>query len=367
MTTHVGREFNPNSPKQLQQVMYYELKFPVIGKVSTDRATLLELKKHEDHPFLDCLLQYRQISKLHSTYVKGIRERLDDKDLLHASFNLHTTVTGRLSSSNPNLQNIPARGTKDIRNLFVANERWRFLEVDFSQAEIRCLAWYSDDENLLQILREGGDLHRKTAALVFNKPEEEVTDLERHIGKTLNFAVLYGAGPGTVMDTVLETVPDAKFTYGQAKRAINDWFRAFPGAAEWIRGVQENVLITKEVSTPLGRRRRFDLLTPETTPEVQRQAVNTPIQSLASDLCLLSLINLSHKSTRAFPLITVHDSILLEFPEQADPLEVAEEVEDIIQAVVKEVLGDKVPFVVDFAVGSRWGDLEELEVVHNLN
>src|SRR5690606_22324630 len=150
---------------------------------------------------------YRTVAKLHSTYLEGLKKGLDQGGRVHGNFNIHTTATGRLSSSGPNLQNIPIRGTKDIRDLFVASPGYRMIEADVSQAELRCLAWYSRDENLIEIIRSGKDMHTQTAALMFGVDEEEVTPLQRHIGKTLNFAVLYGAGPGKVVETIKDAFP----------------------------------------------------------------------------------------------------------------------------------------------------------------
>src|SRR5690606_26078668 len=209
MVDLAGQEFNPNSHQQVQDILFDKLALPVVGKLSTDKATLRKVQEYTDNPFPELLLRYRQVDKLHSTYVTGIKKRLDVQGRVHGRFNLHTTVTGRLSSSDPNLQNIPKRDTKEIRNLFVATPGYKLIEADFSQAELRCLAWYSKDPNLMEIIRSGADLHRQTASLMYRVPEEEVTDLQRHIGKTLNFAVLYGAGPGKVAETIKEVTPEA--------------------------------------------------------------------------------------------------------------------------------------------------------------
>lgn len=344
-------DFNPSSPKQVAVLLYDVLGLPDIsGERKTDRPTLEELP---EHPAVEALLKYRRVTKLISTYVDAIEARLDENDRLHGHFHLHTTETGRLSSSDPNLQNIPKRQGSLIRDLFVATPGYTLIEADYSNAELRTVTWLADEPAMRKAFEEGLDLHRYTASLVFGVPMEEVTDEQRQIAKTLNFAILYGAEAPKIAQT-------AKISIQEAEQVIAGWFRAYPRIKDWMAAIRSQVREKGYVDTFLGRRRVFPVITPENRAEVYRQAGNFPVQSIASDMTLLSLIQIGQKidwvDTRL--LITVHDSIVLETRE--DPVIVATAVRRIMEETPRSV-GIDVPFEVDVKLGERWGSLAELD------
>ncbi|WP_026487659.1 DNA polymerase [Caldanaerobius polysaccharolyticus] len=345
-----GREFNPRSPKQLVQLLYYDLKLPIPnGKYSTDEESLMAVQ--EFHPLPAKILEYRGKVKMLRTYVDALLEAADEDGRVRTTFNLHGTVTGRLSSSNPiNLQNIPK--TPEARNSFIATPGYTLVEGDLSQAEVRVLAWYCKDPNLIKALSEGGDMHIRTASIMFRKKPEEVTPEMRQAAKRITFGLIYGK-------TVESLARDLGISVTEAQELYDRFFAAFPRVKEWIHAQQQLVLATGVTTTPFRRKRHFDLITGENRSEVMRQAVNTPIQSTASDITLSAIIRIGHQlqnnpNTRM--LLTVHDSILLETKE--DPVEVARWLK---QEMVGHVLDGTIPFDAEVKIGQRWGSLEEVK------
>ncbi len=349
MYTIVGREFNPNSYRQLVPLLYDELNLPIPGRVSTDEESLSAIK--DFHPLPSLLLRYRELKKLYSTYVEALLEKADAIGRIHCNFNLHGTTTGRLSSSNPNLQNIPRDG--DVRNIFIATPRYTLLEGDLSQAEVRCLAYYCKDKALIEAV-SSEDVHQRTACLMFGISPNQVTKEMRQKAKHLTFGVIYQMGAPSLAEEIGCSV-------GEAEELIKKFFDAMPKAREWINAIQNQVLRTGRVATPFGRVRRFEYITNENKAEILRQAVNAPIQSLASDMTLKALIRLDHRIQSGelgdtHLLITVHDSIMLETRE--DPMWIAQVVYD---EMCQPLLGN-VPIMADIKIGSRWGSLEKVQL-----
>lgn len=342
-----GKEFNPNSYKQLIQVLYKDLDLPVPGRLSTDEDALTAIKDY--HCIVGLLLDYRAMKKMHSTYIKALLEAADENGRVHTTFNLHGTVTGRLSSSSPvNLQNIPRDSV--IRDVFIATPGYTLVEGDLSQAEIRGLAYYSRDPALIEAVTST-DVHIRTACLMFRKKPEEITKELRQSAKHLSFGVIYQMSAESLAQELNISVPEAQ-------ELIDRYFSAFPQAREWIEAIKQEALGKGMVKTPFGRVRRFGFITRENRNEVLRQAVNAPIQSLASDVTLSALIRAgkaleNNNDTRL--LLTVHDSILLETKE--DPMEVARWLKEIMSAPVLENI---VPFTADVKIGSSWGSLKEV-------
>jgi len=343
-----GREFNPNSPKQLVELLYHELELPVPGRLSTDVDALKAIAQY--HPLPGLLLKYRDRKKFHSTYVTSLREAADNDNRVHTTFNLHGTVTGRLSSSNPiNLQNIPRES--DARNIFVATPGYTLVQGDLSQAEVRVLAWFCKDKGLIEALSAGGDMHIRTACLMFKKKPEEVTDKLRTAAKRLTFGIIYQMSVHSLAD-------ELSITATEAEELIEKFFSAFPKARDWIKLVQDEVMRTGKITTPFGRTRRFDFVTRENRNSVLRQAANTPIQSVASDITLKALIRLGRKlkgSDDTRMLLTVHDSIVLETKEDV------QEVSKMLHAELCRPVLDNVPLKADIKVGQRWGSLKDIE------
>lgn len=351
-----GQEFNPRSPQQLVHLLYNELELPVPGRLSTDEEALEAIK--DFHPLPQMILDYRRLVKLNSTYLESMWKASARTGRIHTTFNLHGTQTGRLSSSNPiNLQNIPKRNPDHealVRSLFVASPGYTLIEADLSQAELRVLACFCGDPKLIAAIEGGTDLHREMAAQIYDKAPEDVTREERNNAKTINFAVLYGAGAGKVAGTL-------NITVDEAKQLIDRWFETFERVqTHYIDKVEAQLFKEGVVTTPLGRKRRFPYITNENQWDFKRQAVNFPIQSVASDLTLSALIRLGKaidwENTRL--LLTVHDSILLETRE--DPMEIAKLVHEFMTTPVFDFC-KAVPFAADVAIGQNWAEMEEVE------
>lgn len=363
ITRVAGFEFNPNSPAQLLDVLYNRLELPVVGRISTDREALEAIDQHlhaegTPHPLPSLILRYRKATKLHATYVRGIRKGLDEEGRAHACFNLNTTDTGRLSSSNPfNYQNIPRPDTDGgrIRNLFIATPGWTLVEADYSQAEIRVMAWFSQDPNLIDALSSGADFHIRTACMMFKATPEEVVEKGlRTPAKRLSFGVLYQM-------SAIGLAKDLSCSVQEAEDLIHRYFDTFDRVLEWIEDTKATVLRQGYVTTPYGRVRRFDLITDQNRNEVLRQAVNFPVQSVASDLTLEALVRLAEKlPMTARPLLTVHDSNVIEAKgDEESVVDVASAVrETMLDVPRRRVPG--VPFEVEVKVGHRWGSVKRL-------
>lgn len=351
-----GRKFNPNSPKQLLKLLYEDLELPVPGTLSTDKEHLEIIAPY--HPLPKLLLQWRKAKKLHGTYVKGIQEmigRPSSDGRIHTSFNLFGTVTGRLSSSSPNLQNIPSieKDGGRCRNLFIATPGHTLVEFDLSQAEVRVLGYYSQDKQLISALEAGGDIHTRTASIMFKKKPEEVTKALRKVAKHITFGLIYGMG----LESLAE---ELDVSIEEAEELVKTFFSAFPRAKEWIEETETELLAKGALVTPFGRRRRFDigLFDGWGRAKALRQGPNFMIQSLASDLNLLAMIKIGDmidwESTRL--LLSVHDSLLLETKDDVD--EVAKMVKKTMQETPPWF---NVPMVADGSVGTRWGSLKKWE------
>ncbi|MCR4306118.1 MAG: DNA polymerase, partial [Candidatus Daviesbacteria bacterium] len=248
----IGHEFNLNSPKQLSEVLFDELKLPVIRKTktgrSTDEATLRELSLA--HPAISLLLEYRQLFKLVSTYIDALPKSVGKDGRIHSTFNVEGAATGRLSSKDPNLQNIPVKGEagSEIRKAFIAPKGKVLLTADYSQIELRIMAHLADDPGLKKAFEEGLDIHALTASKIFNMPLEKVTKMQRIVGKTMNFATLYGQGPHALSRQL--AVP-----YELAHQYIAEYFEQFPKVREWMQKILEFGLANGFVETMWGRKR----------------------------------------------------------------------------------------------------------------
>lgn len=346
-----GEKFNINSTQQLACVLFQKLGVPALDGTSTREEVLEPLA--QDFPIVSSVLEYRKIQKLISTYVQGLHKAVGTDNRVRTTFNLHGTETGRLSSSNPiNLQNIPRPDTDGgrIRNLFTASEGYTLIEADYSQLELRVLAHETQDENLLEAYHTGIDIHTLTGSKIFKKPMEEVTKTERYVAKTLNFSIVYGAKAERISAT-------AGISLDEAKKAIKEWFKAYPKVTEWIAAVQKHVLEHQEVTTSLGWQRKWAIVSYHNRDEVMREAVNTMIQSTAGLITLKALTDLSKHidgdNTRI--LLTVHDSILLETRDNVDKISAL--VRKVMCATPKTLGLGTVPYDVDIKYGERWGSL----------
>jgi len=343
----VPKQFNPSSPKQLAWLLFDRLGLaPKRRKGTKGRSTgeevLQQLK--EKHDIIDLILKYRSVRKAYGTYVKGVQDRVASDGRVHPTFNVHGTVTGRLSCTDPNVQNVP----KPMRKIYYAQPGCVLLEADYKSAELRTLAYISGDEFLSRVFQEGRDLHTEVS---------EALQIERIKAKTINFGIAYGRTAHSIAETF--NIP-----HQEAQEMIDNWFERAPQARDYLFGCDKAAMRGEILTTPLGRKRRFGLISPENIDDLKNEARNFRIQSIASDMTLLSAIKLQPRIKRfgARIINLVHDSILTECPAEHQN-EVAKLVIETMMATPKEVLNSKVPFEADIKVGECWGELEEIEVL----
>jgi len=361
-------DLNPASPVQIKKVM---ASMKVVLE-STERDFVNSyLKRHpklsEDVvTFLTVLMDYRQKSKVLQTYMTGMLKR-SYEGRVHPDFLMTGADTGRLACRDPNLQNIPILMGRIVRDGFEAPEGYQLAEIDYSQLELRVVAWYSRDKNMIEIFRTGRDIHREVAASMFKKPAKEVTHLERYMAKYVDFGIIYGRGAkslaeGWEMDYVVEQ-GGTPWTFPEAERFLEEFLNGFPGLRDWIDRQHRLVRAQRYVESPTGRRRRFPLMMKDTVYLMERKGVNTPVQSFASDICLTNLIYLH---TQALPkeiriISTVHDSILFLIPDDMidEWVPKIKATMEICRAVPSGMVFD-IPLKADAKTGKRWGDMREV-------
>ncbi len=361
----VGYTFNINSTQQLSDVLFGTLGLPTAGLKKTQSghystaAGVLEDFKGM-HPVIDLILEQRQISKLVSTYVDALPALVNPRDgRLHTSFNQTGAETGRLSSSNPNLQNIPVRSElgREIRRAFVAAPGCKLLAADYSQVELRILAHISQDEAMLAAFRAGADIHRATAATIYNVPPEQVTPEQRSIAKMVNFATSYGVSAfGLASRTSLNRT--------EAQAFLDAYFKTYPGIRRYV---DETIRTAREqgyVETLLGRRRYFPILKSRGGSQADRQqaeraAINHPIQGTAADIIKMAMIRLhaalAERGLQSRMLLQVHDELVLEVPD-GELAEVAPLVREIMEGAYQLDAALKV----DMEVGPNWFEMEKV-------
>ncbi len=353
-----GRELNVNSPQQLSRLMFEEMELPPPRgrRRTTGYSTASDVLKalKDDHPIAAYVLRYRELSKLKSTYADALLEMVNpETGRVHTSFNQTVTATGRLSSSDPNLQNIPVRTElgRRIRRAFVAGaEDMSLVSADYSQVELRLVAHCSGDPALSRAFQEERDIHRFVAAQVNDLPEEEVTDAMRQQAKAVNFGIIYGLSPYGLAGQIDVPVP-------QAERFIEDYFRRYPRVREFIEETIERARRDQFVRTLAGRKRRIEGIRASGARRnaAERIAVNTVVQGSAADLIKLAMIEIHRElpkvSRRARMLIQIHDELVFEAPDH--------EVEAVAAFVERKMSGAlelDVPLKVDIAVAKNWAD-----------
>lgn len=359
-----GRPFNIASPKQLREILFDDLKLPVqkktnlSGASSTDQETLERLAPL--HPLPRKIVEYRQVAKLKGTYVDALPSLVNPfTGRLHTSFNQTVAATGRLSSSDPNLQNIPARTEqgRQIRQAFLPEAGWRLITADYSQIELRLLAHFSKDENLTAAFTSGKDIHASVAARIFGVPEAKVTGEQRRVAKTVNFGVIYGmSAQGLSVRLGIDRETAGKF--------IEDYFAGFPAVQQYQAKLLAECHRVGYVASILGRRRMISGVRSRTTykglNQPEREAVNMEIQASAADMMKLAMLavhrRLRDEKRSARMLLTVHDELVFEAP--------PDEVPAVAQIAREEMLGAlplSVPVEVDVAVGPNWLEVEEVQ------
>ncbi len=352
-----GEEFNPNSPKQVGRILYERLKLPVIKKTktgpSTDSLTLKELALQ--HPLPEKILLFRELGKLLNTYIERLPEYINpETGRVHTSLNQSVTATGRISSSDPNLQNIPVRTELggQVRRAFLAPRGRKLLAADYSQIELRLLAHLSGDERLVGAFGEDEDLHTRTAAELFEVPKGEVTKEQREIAKRVNFATVYGV-------SAFRLSKELSIPQKEAQGYIDKYFQRYPRVKAFIEEQVHQAERQGYVTTILNRRRYLPHINSRNynlRSFDQRNAINAPIQGSAADLMKLAMLHLYNKVKAgelcAEMLLQIHDELLFELDagevERAAPL---------IQETMEGVMDLKVPLKVDIKVGDNWGEI----------
>lgn len=355
-----GIEFNINSNLQLRQILFERMQLPMLKRTatgpSTDASVLQELAEM-GHVLPEQLMEYRELSKLESTYIDALPALVHPlTQRIHTSFNQTVATTGRLSSSDPNLQNIPIRRElgRDIRRGFVPREGWLLIAADYSQIELRLLAHLSNDPAFVSAFRAGGDIHRQTASIIFDVALEEVTSEMRGRAKTINFATIYGQGANALSRQL-------RIENADARRFIDEYFERFQGIRAYLDSMVAFAREHGYVQTIFGRRRYIPELRDRNfnvRAFGERTATNSPIQGSAADLIKIAMIHiqslLARERVEARMLLQVHDELVFEAP----PSEV-EYVSSLVQQEMQEAAKLSVPLVVDLGIGSNWLETKE--------
>jgi DNA polymerase I len=365
----IGYPFNINSTQQLSKVLFETLKLDppdrrkktASGHYSTSAEVLEDLRGQ--HAVVDMVLEYRELSKLRSTYLEALPQSVNpETGRIHTSFSQTGSVTGRLASSDPNLQNIPTRSElgRAVRKGFIATPGKVLLSVDYSQIELRILAHMSEDTAMLDAFRAGHDIHAATASAIFNIPLESVDRDHRRLGKSINFGLVYGMSPfGLSRNTGL--------TLAEAENFVKAYFKQFPGVKGYLDGIRRLATRQGYVETLLGRRRYFPNLANPSNMNInmrnreEREAINAPIQGTAADIMKIAMIRLpgaiAEAGCPARLLLQVHDELVLE-----TPLDDLNETARLVQEVMENAIKLTIPLVTDAKFGANWGAMQPLKL-----
>jgi DNA polymerase-1 len=352
---HAGEEFNVNSTLQLRQVLFEKLGLAPVKKTKTGPSTDADSlqKMVEEHPIIEDLLRYREVEKLRGTYAEALPPLIGHDGRIHATFKQTDTTTGRISSENPNLQNVPVRTAdgREMRRAFIAEDGCGLLTADYSQIELRVLAHLTDDPGLIEAFSRSADIHTTTAAMVFGVDEKDVDPSQRRFAKVVNFGLAYGMeayGLGQRLGVPTE----------EAREILDNYFASFPSVQEFmdttVRGAKQRGYTT----TIFGRRRQITELSSDNFRIRQmgeRMAQNAPVQGSAADVFKLPMVELDRVledgGFRSRMILTVHDELVLEVP-----LDERERIEPLVREVMESVCELKVPLVVDLGFGPTWAD-----------
>ena len=354
-------EFNINSPKQIGEVLFDKmglstkgLKKTVGGARSTRESELIKLRG--EHEIIDKILSYRELQKLLSTYIDNIPEMVDDSGRLHSTLNQTGTTTGRMSSKDPNMQNIPVRDGlgEAIRDAFVAQEGYSLLAFDYSQIEMRVLAVLAKDEKLIKVFKDGKDVHSSVASFVFGVSENEVTKDMRRKAKVINFGIIYGMGINALKDNLGGTRKEAQEFY-------NNYFEAFPKIKEYFEGVKKDAHKNGFTQTLFGRRRYFKGINssvPFIRAMAERMAVNAPLQGTAADIIKIAMKKADDRlketglSDDTHLLLQIHDELIYEVKDSA-----IEKATKVIKTAMEDFPDIPLPLTVNVSTGKRWGEM----------
>jgi DNA polymerase-1 len=353
-----GTDFNINSPQQLAHILFEKLQYPVLKKTKGTKASSTNVEVLQElagHGFAvpRLILLHRELHKLKSTYIDSLPQLVAKDGRVHTSFNQAVAATGRLSSSDPNLQNIPIRTElgREIRKAFIAEDGNVLLAADYSQVELRILAHISQDAELIETFQRGADIHRATASKMFNVAEDELTHDQRRAAKTINFGVLYGMSAFRLSNEL--NIPT-----GQAKDFIDAYFARYPKIQEYLDRTLDEARRSGKVTTLFGRVRYIPEIHNKSFTvrgNAERMATNAPIQGTAADILKLAMIALDKRlDDSALMLLTVHDEIVIEVPESR-----AEDVAGIVKETMENIFPLAVPLQVDAHYGRSWYDAKE--------
>lgn len=347
-----GGEFNLNSPKQLSDVLFNKLKISdegvyktKTGLRSTDAETLISVKSR--HPVIGPVLNYREVFKIKSTYIEPLRELADKNGRVHTTFVQTGTATGRLSSQNPNLQNIPIVGDwgKKVRRAFIAEKGFSLAAFDYSQVELRVLATVSNDPTMIEAFKKDLDIHKLTASKVFNVPLEKVTPEMRSAAKTLNFGVSYGMGPQAF-------AKQSGISVEEARKFIKEYYSDFASVKKWQEETIAKARTFGYVENLNGRKRwlpNINWPSRRYASEAERAAINMPIQGLAADIIKLAMIKIAKKARM---LLTIHDELIFEISD-----DILKEAVPMIELEMEKVYKLAVPLKVNSAIGKNWSEI----------
>ena len=351
-----GEEFNINSTKQLGEILFEKLKLPVVKKTKSGYSTDVDVleKLRDEHPVIEKILEYRQLMKLNSTYVEGMKPYINPKTKrIHSFFHQTITATGRISSTEPNLQNIPTRFElgKQLRKVFKPAEGYLYIDADYSQIELRVLAHVSNDEHMVQAFINGEDIHRQAASKVFNTPIDEVTKEQRSNAKAVNFGIVYGISDFGLGEQL-------HISRKKAKQYIEQYLEQYSGIKQFMDDVVENAKEKGYVETQFKRRRYIPELKSSNymvRQFGQRAAMNTPIQGTAADIMKIAMINvlkeLKTRNMKSKIVLQVHDEMMIEAA-----LDEVDEVKDLIKQCMENACKLNVPLIAEVSEATNWYD-----------
>ena len=334
-------------------ILFEKMKLPIAKKTKTGYSTSADIldKLRSEDPIIPKILEYRQVTKLKSTYADGLPVYIEEDGRIHGKFNQTITATGRISSTDPNLQNIPIRMElgRQLRKVFTPRRDWVFLDADYSQIELRVLAHLSGDPELIEAYRENKDIHRSTASKVFHVPFDEVTDLQRRNAKAVNFGIVYGISSFGLGQ-------DLNVSRKEAEKFIEQYFETYPAIKTYLDGLVEDARNKGYAKTMFGRRRPVPELSSSNFMQRsfgERVAMNSPIQGTAADIIKIAMIRVSQKlleeGLQAKVVLQVHDELLVE-----TPVEETEKVREILEQEMAHAAELAVPLEVEVEEGSNW-------------
>jgi len=351
-----GEEFNINSTKQLGEILFEKMKLPVVKKTksgySTDVDVLEKLKKED--PIIEQILEYRQLMKLNSTYVEGLKQYINpETKRIHSFFHQTITATGRISSTEPNLQNIPTRFElgKRVRKVFKPQEGCVYIDADYSQIELRVLASISEDSHMIEAFKEGQDIHKQAASKVFKTPIDEVTKEQRSNAKAVNFGIVYGISDFGLGEQL-------GIGRKQAKKYIDEYLTQYSGINQFMDNIKEEAKEKGYVKTLFNRRRYIPELKSNNYMVRQfgaRAAMNTPIQGTAADIMKIAMLKvfkeIEKRGLKSKIVLQVHDEMMLEVP-----IGEQQEIQEIMKKCMESAADLKVPLVAEISEANNWYD-----------